>query len=70
MTDERIEPDELLTTAEVAARLRVHQRTVQRWLTAGHLRAAKVGPKVWRIRQQDLGAFLAGGSGDVHNRDV
>lgn len=51
----------LLTTAEVAEQLRVHPRTVQRWLLSGRLRATRTGPKVWRIREEDLNAFLEAG---------
>jgi excisionase family DNA binding protein len=48
-----------LTTLEVAELLRVHQRTVQRWIKTNQLKAVKVGLKIWRIRQQDLDKFLA-----------
>ncbi|MEQ8542029.1 MAG: helix-turn-helix domain-containing protein [Coleofasciculus sp. D1-CHI-01] len=49
---------QLLTTAEVAQRLRVHQRTVQRWISSGRLPATKVGPRIWRISPEDLKKFL------------
>lgn len=47
-----------LTTIEVAQLLRVHQRTVQRWISLNNLKATKVGPRIWRIRQKDLDEFL------------
>lgn len=47
-----------LTTVEVAQILRVHQRTVQRWISSNNLKATKVGPRIWRIRQKDLDEFL------------
>ncbi|MDZ8225365.1 MULTISPECIES: helix-turn-helix domain-containing protein [unclassified Nostoc] len=47
-----------LTTIEVAQLLRVHQRTVQRWILSNNLKATKVGPRIWRIRQKDLDKFL------------
>lgn len=50
---------QLFTTGEVADRLRVHKRTVQRWVSSGRLPATKVGPRVWRIRAEDLNAFLS-----------
>lgn len=49
---------QLLTTGEVAQRLRVHQRTVQRWISSGRLPATKVGPRIWRISPEDLKKFL------------
>jgi excisionase family DNA binding protein len=42
----------------VAQRLRVHQRTVQRWISSGRLPATKVGPRIWRISPEDLKKFL------------
>lgn len=49
---------QLLTTTDVAKRLRVHQRTVQRWISTGRLPATKVGPRMWRISPEDLKTFL------------
>ncbi|ACK71117.1 DNA binding domain protein, excisionase family [Gloeothece citriformis PCC 7424] len=51
--------EQLLTTGEVAKSLRVHQRTVQRWISSHKLKAIKVGPRIWRIRQGDLDLFLS-----------
>ncbi|MFN6486415.1 MULTISPECIES: helix-turn-helix domain-containing protein [unclassified Nostoc] len=47
-----------LTTIEVAKLLRVHQRTVQRWISSNNLKATKVGSRIWRIRKKDLDEFL------------
>ncbi|NJL56642.1 helix-turn-helix domain-containing protein [bacterium] len=38
--------------------LRVHQRTVQRWISSNRLKATKVGLKILRVRKQDLDEFL------------
>lgn len=57
--DDSWENEQLLTTREIAEILRVHQRTVQRWISSNQLKATKVGPKIWRIRKQDLDNFLA-----------
>lgn len=54
----RGENEKFLTTNEVAEILRVHQRTVQRWISSNRLKAIKVGPKVLRVRKQDLDEFL------------
>ena len=51
----------LLTVAEIAAVLRVSNMTVYRLIKAGELPALRVG-KNYRIRTDDLDAFLATGS--------
>lgn len=48
---------ELLTPAEVAALLRVTRRTVYQWITDGRLPALRAGGR-WRIRREDIEAFL------------
>ncbi|WP_217923742.1 helix-turn-helix domain-containing protein [Miltoncostaea oceani] len=45
--------DEILTTAEAAAAMRVHERTVLRMIARGDLRGVKVG-KGYRIRADEL----------------
>ena len=47
----------MLTIREVAAYLHIVPLTVYRAIDRGDLRAVKVG-RVWRIRQQDLQAYL------------
>jgi excisionase family DNA binding protein len=51
--------EQFLTTSEIAKILRVHQRTVQRWISSNQLKATKVGPKILRVRRQDFNEFLA-----------
>lgn len=46
------EIEKLFTIEEIAKILRVHTRTVTRYI----LKASKLG--VWRIKQSDLNAFL------------
>jgi len=48
--------DKLLTIKEVAKILRVSERSVNRYIEAGRLRASKIGQ--WRIKQSDLEEFL------------
>jgi len=48
--------DKLLTIREVAKILRVSERSVNRYIEAGKLRAFKIGQ--WRIRRSDLDKFL------------
>lgn len=50
--------EQFLTTSEIAEILRVHQRTVQRWISSNRLKATKVGPKILRVRKQDFDEFL------------
>ncbi len=49
--------EKLLTPAQVAERLQVHERTVTRWLRDGYVRGFKLG-KEWRIAPADLNAFI------------
>ncbi len=49
--------EKLLTPAQVADRLQIHERTVTRWLRDGYLRGFKLG-KEWRIGPADLSAFM------------
>ena len=46
--------------AEVATRAGVTRRTVYAWIHSGVLPAVKIGPKLWRIADSDLAAFLEG----------
>lgn len=55
---------QFLTTGEIAEILRVHQRTVQRWISSNQLKATKVGSKILRVRKQDLDEFLASQNND------
>ena len=48
--------DKLLTIREVAEILRVSERSVNRYIEAGRLKASKIGQ--WRIKQSDLDEFL------------
>lgn len=49
--------EKLLTPAQVADRLQIHERTVTRWLRDGYLRGFKLG-KEWRIAPADLASFM------------
>jgi excisionase family DNA binding protein len=51
--------DTLLTVKEVASRLRVHPSAVRRYVTAGELRADRLGRNgPWRISEASLVEFL------------
>ena len=52
---------EFQTREEVARYLRVHVRTVERWLRSGSLKGYKLGSgrtAVWRIPKKEVEAFL------------
>ena len=49
--------EKLLTPAQVASRLQIHERTVTRWLRDSYLRGFKLG-KEWRIAPADLQSFM------------
>jgi excisionase family DNA binding protein len=52
-----MELTQVYTVDEVASRLKVSPKTVRYWLRAGQLAGIKTG-KLWRIRAQDLDAFV------------
>jgi excisionase family DNA binding protein len=54
MTDQR-----LLTPEQVADRLQISRVTVMDYLRKGRLKGHRVG-KLWRIKEEDLEAFLEG----------
>jgi excisionase family DNA binding protein len=51
--------DSMLTIRQVAAYLHVVPLTIYRLIERGELPACKVG-RVWRVRKQDLQAYLSG----------
>ena len=56
------EDDELLTVAEVAKRLKLHQETIRRWIREGKMPAISLGRTQagYRIRASELRLFLSG----------
>jgi len=54
--------DRLLTLKEVAKILRVSERSVNRYIEAGRLRASRIGQ--WRIKESDLEKFLKENTND------
>jgi excisionase family DNA binding protein len=49
--------DRLRSVAEVANYLGVSKDTLMAWIKAGRLKASRIG-RYWRIRPQDVEAFL------------
>ncbi len=47
-----------LTTTHIAARLGVSERTVQRWIASGKLRAKKIGHYRYQVEESDLNALM------------
>jgi excisionase family DNA binding protein len=60
MSVSSINPEEeaFLTPQEVSDLLQVSAQTVRRWIKDEDLPAYKVGPRVWRIRKEDLNVWL------------
>jgi excisionase family DNA binding protein len=48
----------ILTVREIAASLRVAERTVRRWADQGHIPAFKAG-KQWRFKLKDVQQFVS-----------
>ncbi len=48
--------NEFYTTQEIAKILKVHQRTVFRYIKNGKLKAVKIGH--WRIKKEDFDKFI------------
>jgi excisionase family DNA binding protein len=52
--------DELLTTNDVAMRLKVHPETVKRWLREGRMRGMRVSDRMgWRVPQSEVQRFIS-----------
>lgn len=54
--------DQLLTLPQVAARLQVSLSTVRRLITAGSLKAVRIGRSL-RVRPEDLAAYIEANRG-------
>jgi excisionase family DNA binding protein len=61
--------DEYLTIDEVAAKVKVKPKTVREWLRTKRLKGVKAG-HFWRIRPEDLEAFLEGKPTDEDLDDI
>lgn len=55
------EPSAMLSIAEAAAIANLHPRTLRKHVERGALRASQLG-RAWRVRRDDLEAFLARGT--------
>ncbi len=49
----------LLTPDDVAEALNVSAMTVRSWLRSGEMKGIKLAGNIWRIRPEDLEAFVA-----------
>ena len=54
------EQEELLTVADIVARLKVHEETVRKWIRSGALPAFLMGSSRggYRVRRSDLEEFV------------
>ena len=46
--------DKLLTIHEVADSLRIHQKTLYRWIKEGKVKVVHIGPRTIRISPEEL----------------
>lgn len=58
MHTSQVPQDPLLTTIEIATRLRVHTATARRWCAEGVIPATRVG-RTFRVTESDLAAYMA-----------
>jgi len=58
--------DKFLTIKEVAKILRVSERSVNRYIEAGRLRASRIGQ--WRIKQSDVDEFFKKNLNIIRNK--
>jgi len=49
---------DIYTIKEVAKALKVHERTVYRWIDKGELKYARLGRKTFRVFESDLKRFV------------
>ena len=49
---------DIYTVKEVARMMKVHERTVYRWIDNGDLRMARLGRKTYRVFESDLRKFV------------
>ncbi|BBY52947.1 excisionase family DNA-binding protein [Mycobacterium koreense] len=49
---------ELIGLNEAAERCGVHYRTIRRWVSAGHLEAVRVGPRLLKVDADKLDALM------------
>lgn len=47
-----------LSTGEAAKRLGVTRGTILNWIKSGHITAVRVGPKVYRIEEEEVERLL------------
>lgn len=49
---------DVYTIKEIAKMLKVHERTVYRWIDNGELKYARLGRKTYRVFESDLKLFV------------
>jgi excisionase family DNA binding protein len=57
-----MEEERYWTPEEIAERLKVNVRTVNRWITSGKLRAIRAG-RLWRVPDSAIREFVEQGEG-------
>lgn len=52
-------PDELLTVAEIAERLKLNAQTIRNWIDLGELSSIRLGSRRVRVLESELARFIA-----------
>jgi excisionase family DNA binding protein len=66
--EKKITDSVVLSVEDIVQYLKVNQASVYRWLSAGYLKGIRVGPRLWRIRQEDFQAFLDAGGVPIKDK--
>lgn len=56
------------TVEQISEILKIHPKTIQRYIREGRLKASKIG-KSWRVTGHDLSEFTEGTKAESHNTD-
>ena len=59
-----------LSPKQISAQLGISERTVRRWMCAGHIRAFRVGTKLWRADQRAVEEYLREGQYKRYRREL
>jgi excisionase family DNA binding protein len=58
----------ILSVEDIVQYLKVNQASVYRWIADGSLKGIRVGPRLWRIREEDFKAFLDAGGVPIKDK--
>lgn len=62
MSDTPVDTARMVSLQDAAAQLHVSDKTIRRWISGGHLRAERVGPRLIRVDLDSLHRETIGGA--------